>query len=395
MMQQEKPPQKEDSKEEKLGLLGIVGEALLEIKNVVERVKNSRAVKIITSPAFARGISIASALVGITVGVLSLSGVSLGGLAGAFLAPQVAIPLAVASLTVVGIGIAVDTYMVRRTRRLHSESKHLSRHCLAKDVQDKIFEKNPNLSKTLERELYKPERGDKKSLTERYCKENSLKNSLYSSVILNGLKSISGAVVSLVEGIISRNPVKVLSVVGYSTLGLSSSISNEVSMEEKRNEFKKHIDTLRDREDSPGYDNLTELKVSARTQKIQTLALQELVNEPDYAKYSDAQIRERFAVLKGKIEKTEKAIRSEYAVVKLIKNFAIAHNPFSKYNNIEKLTTKIEMSEIDIKLKQPKKKIINEKIKKAARKINFKSKIHVKKNLNISPKKRSTSSRQR
>lgn len=80
-------------------------------------------------------------------------------------------------------------------------------------------------------------------------------------------------------------------------------MSNEISMKEKRNKFKKHIDTLRDRENSPGYDNLTELKVSARKQKIQTLAMQKLVNEPDYANYSDVKIRESFAVLKEKIEK--------------------------------------------------------------------------------------------
>lgn len=148
--------------------------------------------------------------------------------------------------------------------------------------------------------------------------------------MLSGIKVISETVVSLVEGIISRNPVKVLNIVGCSTIGLSSSMSNEISMEEKRNEFKKHIDTLRDREDSPGYDNLTELKVSARKQKIQTLAMQKLVNEPDYANYSDVKIRESFAVLKEKIEKTEQAIRSEYTFVKVIKNFARAHNPFSK-----------------------------------------------------------------
>ena len=393
-MTQQKKSKEEEGKQEKLGFLGRTGDSLLKIKNVVERVKNSRAVKIITSPAVVRGISIASALAGITVGALSLSGVSVGGLAGVFLAPQIAIPLAVASLIAVGIGIAIDTYMVRRTRRLHSESRHLSRYCLA-DVQDKIFEQNPNLSKALEGELYKPERDGKKSLNKRYFKENSIKSSLYSSLVLSGIKVISEAVVSLVEGIISRNPVKVLNIVGCSTIGLSSSMSNEISMEEKRNEFKKHIDTLRDRKDSPGYDNLTELKVSARKQKIQTLAMQKLVNEPDYANYSDVKIRESFAVLKEKIEKTEQAIRSEYTFVKVIKNFARAHNPFSKYNNVEKLTTKINMPELDVQLKQPKKKIISEKIKKAATKIKLKSKIHVKKNSNISPKKSSASSIQR
>jgi hypothetical protein len=77
-MAQQKKSKEEEGKQEKLGFLGIAGDSLLKIKNVVERVKNSRAVKIITSPAVVRGISIASALAGITVGALSLSGVSVG-----------------------------------------------------------------------------------------------------------------------------------------------------------------------------------------------------------------------------------------------------------------------------------------------------------------------------
>ena len=67
-MTQQKKSKEEEGKQEKLGFLGRTGDSLLKIKNVVERVKNSRAVKIITSPAVVRGISIASALAGITVG---------------------------------------------------------------------------------------------------------------------------------------------------------------------------------------------------------------------------------------------------------------------------------------------------------------------------------------
>ena len=139
-------------------------------------------------------------------------------------------------------------------------------------------------------------------------------------------------------------------------------------MSQKRDEFRKHIDNLRDRNDAPGYNSLNELKVSARKQKIQTLALQELVKDPNYKNYSDKQIREKFKEIREKIEGTEKAIQSRYRIVNLMRNFGRAHNPFSKYNNPKKLTTKIG----DIRLKpkkQKNKKNISEKIKRAARKI--------------------------
>ena len=36
----------------------------------------------------------------------------------------------------------------------------------------------------------------------------------------------------------------------------------------KLDEFKKHIDSLRDRNDAPGYNSLIELKMAERKQKI-------------------------------------------------------------------------------------------------------------------------------
>ena len=191
---------------------------------------------------------------------------------------------------------------------------------------------------------------------------------------------ISAGAVSLIEGIVSRNPVKVVKVVASSTIGLGSSISGSMSMSAKRNEFKNHIDSLRDRNDAPGYNNLKELKIAARKQKIQTLALQELVNDPNYKNYSDAQIKGKFKAIKEKIENTEKAIQSEYGIINVIKNFGRAHNPFSKYNNPEQLTTKVNSTEFNAS--KPKKKVISEKMKKAARKIRKNNKPNLNKSSN-------------
>lgn len=389
-MGKQKKSSEEEEKENQNnpGILGRIWER-------VSKVRNSKIVKIATSSAVSRGISIAFAATGITLGALSLSGVSIGAAAGFILAPQIAIPLAVASLGVVAIGVAIDTYMVRKTRQLHSENKHLSRHCIAKDVQDKILEQNPELSKALENELYTPEREGKKSVSKRYIEnKNSTKKSLASNIFLNSLKVISAGAVSLIEGIVSRNPVKVVKVVASSTIGLGSSISGSMSMSAKRNEFRENIDSLRDRSDSPGYDNLKELKIAARKQKIQTLALKELVEDPDYKNYSNEQIKEKFKIIIEKIEKTEKAIQSEYRLINIVKNFVIAHNPFSKYNDPTKLTTKVEVNEFSPK-KQSKKQIISEKIKQAARRIHIKRNLNSKRKSNIQSKEKTSNSRGR
>lgn len=372
--QQEPTEDEEKSSKDNPGFLG-------KVWGVISKIQDNKFVKIITSSAVSRGISIAFAATGITLGALALSGVSIGAAAGFILAPQFAIPLAVASLGVVAIGAAIDTYMVRKTRQLHSENKHLSRHCLAKDAQDKILEQNPKLSKALEGELYSPEREGKKSITKRYLRDNPpTKSSLVGNIALNAAKVVAEAAVSLVEGIISRNPVKVVKVVASTTIGLGSEVSNTMSMSAKRNEFKNHIDSLRDRNDAPGYNNLKELKIAARKQKIQTLALQELVNDPNYKNYSDAQIKGKFKAIKEKIENTEKAIQSEYGIINVIKNFGRAHNPFSKYNNPEQLTTKVNSTEFNAS--KPKKKVISEKMKKAARKIRKNNKPNLNKSSN-------------
>ncbi len=385
MSKRKKSSEEEDSKENP-GLLG-------KIWGNISKVKENKFVKVITGSAFTRGVSIALAVTGITLGALALSGVSIGVAAGFVLAPQIAIPLAVASLGVVAIGAAIDTYMVRKTRRLHSESKHLSRHCLAKDVQDKILEQNPELSRALEEELYKPEKSGKKSADTRYLKDDkSKKRSLAGNIALNVFKSIAGGAVSLVEGIITRNPVKVLKAVALTTVGVGLSVSGEMTMSQKRNEFKSHIDGLRDRDDAPGYNSLKELKVAAREQKIQALALQELVKDPDYKNYSDEQIKEKFKEIREKIEGTEKAIQSRYRIVNLMRNFGRAHNPFSKYNNPEKLSTKVDGSVFKTN-KTKKKRVISDKIKQAARKIKIHKNPNSRKRNNNKSRKRTANAR--
>lgn len=331
----------------------------------ITKVQNSKAYKVITSPAVSRVFSLGFSAVNITLAALTLSGVSIGIAAGFVLAPQIAIPLAVASIAAVAIGAAVDSYMVSRTRKLHSESKHLSRHRLAKDVQDQILTKDPKLAKVLGDKLYKPEREGKKSVKDRYASNASKTKSTAGAVALGVATTAIANTASLVEGIINRNPATIIKAVGSSTVGMGTSSYHNVTMSDKRREFREHIDKLRDQEDGPGYNNMRELKEAARKQKIQSLALRELVKDESYKSCTDDEIRRRFANIIEKIENTEKAIRSNYAITSVAKDFLKAHNPFSKYNNPEKLTTKLKTQELQITPKTGH-GTITKKVKKAA-----------------------------
>jgi hypothetical protein len=340
--------------------------------NFLSKVKKNPLVKILLSPLADRTMTLAFAATGITLGVLALSGVGIGAAAGFIAAPAIAIPLAVASIGTVAIAVGIDTLIVRRTRKLHNENKHLSRHRLAKDVQDKILAKDPKLAKALQGELYTPKREGKKSITNRLnSKKPSKLASLLPSVLVGGVQTIAKRVVPLTEAIITRNPLKILKVVALSAYGMSSVTSGNMTMSAKRDEFRNHIDKLRDKKDSPGYNNIKELKTSAREQKIQSLALQELVKDPAYPNYTDAQIREKFSGLKEKIQNTEKAVQSHYAITNIIKDLVIAHNPFSMYNDTEKLTTKLKSTEL--KVNASKKNILSKKITEVARKLGGKA----------------------
>jgi hypothetical protein len=342
--------------------LGAIGSGL---GKVVSTITNSNVFKFITSPIVSRIVTVAFAVTGITLAALALSGVGIGAAASLILAPPVAIPLAAITIGTVAIAAGIDAFMVGRTRSLHSESKYLSRHRLAKDVQDKILSKDPKLSKVLQEELYTPEREGKKSLKDRYTNSSSKTKSVLASIALGAGTTVLNYAVPLVEGIISRNPIKIVKVVASSVYGVSSYSSSNMTMSAKRDEFRGHIDKLRDNHDSPGYNNIKELKISAREQKIQSLALQELVKDPSYPNYTEAQIKEKFINIKEKIQNTEKSIQSHYAVTNVIKDIVIAHNPFSKYNDPKKLTTKLENTQL--KINESRSKIVSKKVKLAAK----------------------------
>jgi hypothetical protein len=363
--------QSRNDKKKKEGFISGIGK---KISQFGSKIANNKYVKILGSDAVSRVLSIGMAVGAITLGALALSGVSIGAAAGFILAPEITIPLAAASIGTIVVAAAIDTAVVGYTRNLHKENKYLTRHCISKDMQDKILAQNPKLNKALAGKLYSSKREEKSSIKNRYLNDSSKKKSLFLSIALNGVKVLGKRVISIVEGIITHNPIAILKSVAFGAINLHSETSHRISMEEKRNEFKANIDELRNRSDSPGYNNLKELKISARTQKIQTLALQELVKDPSYKFYSNNQIRRKFSSIKQKIENVEKAIQSEYAIVNLTKNFIKAHNPFSKYNNPNELTTEPKNTELKLneqksELKKVEKKFIDKKIIKTSRNI--------------------------
>jgi len=276
-------------------------------------------------------------------------------------------------LASVAAGVAIDTYLVAKTRGLHQESKYLARHRLAKESQEQILSKSPKLSKALESKLsYKPNRENKKSTTNRLFQERSDDEKTLWAYAQSTGKVIAGSAVSIFEAVVTRDPLKVLKAVGYVTWGVSSGGEAIKTMGDKRDEFKQHIDLERSKSDSPGYNSRHELKQAAHDQKVQTLALMELTKDNAYLAQPDDFIRQRYDEIKTQIEQKEKMFDLQYRPLAYAKNVVVsaleAHNPFSKYSEINKLSPKLSEKESKI-YEVPNIYKIPEKDKKAAKKI--------------------------
>lgn len=110
-------------------------------------------------------------------------------------------------------------------------------------------------------------------------------------------------------------------------------------MSQKRDEFKKHIDSLRDRNDAHGY-NKQSLRCQREGKKFKLQHHKSL--SKTHKNYSDKKIRKKFKEIRERIEGAEKAIQSMYRIANLMKNFRRTNNTFLKYNNPEKLSTKVD-----------------------------------------------------
>jgi hypothetical protein len=122
----------------------------------------------------------------------------------------------------------------------------------------------------------------------------------------------------------------------------------KVSVDKIRDNLKRQIDSERDKPDTPGYNNITDLKIQVREQRIQTMALKELVRDKNYSSMSPEQIKATFTGIKERLAASEKTIgtsrnifvRGAKAIGSVIKDFGRGQSPYSRVNNPKEIVVK-------------------------------------------------------
>jgi hypothetical protein len=290
---------------------------------------------------------IVSHLTTITFVALALAGVTAAGPFG----PVVAGVLAGVALASVAVSLTVDMLQARSLRNLEKENNVLVKNRDAKEQQVQILKDYPKLENILKDQLLKPEaREGKKSVTERLAEDTSkgkvIAKGVGKAFLMRGL-DIALSIVSAV-GTAGLGLALKLGGVVMSAVSLGMEASDKVSIDKIRLNLKKQIDSQRDKPDTPGYNNIKDLKIQVREQRIQTLALKELISNKNYSSMSPEQIKAEFATIKEKIAVSEKTIgtsrnmfvRGVKAIGSVIKDFGRGANPYSRFNNPEKIVVK-------------------------------------------------------
>ena len=309
------------------------------IKAAGAYVTETHLFKIATSNAVANILTI-------TLTVLALAGVT----ATPF-GPVVVGVLAGLALAGVAVKMTVDMVQARSLRRLEKENNVLVKNRDAKAHQVQILKDNPKLENILKDELFKPEeREGKKSVTQRLAQDTSKGKVIAKGVGKAFLKQGLDVGLAIVNTIATSSLGLAIKIGGIvmSLFSFGMESRAKVNVDSVRYDLKKQIDSERDKPDTPGYNNIRDLKTQVREQRIQTMALKELVADKNYPSMSEKQIKTRFTEIKDKLHASEKAIgtsrnifvRGLRAIGSVIKDIGRGQSPYSKFNNPEKIVVK-------------------------------------------------------
>ncbi len=298
------------------------------VKTAFNYVKDSAPVKIVTGSAVVRSIGVVTVLASAAVATVPATVIGIGSIA---------------------IGAAMDTADTRNLRLLKKENSLLTKNRKAQNQQNELLESQPLLAEVLKDKLYVPSRSDQNSLTDRYidtAPQSSVNISSYGKALVKNsidvIKNGYGAIVTPSLGSIGK--------VGKSAYGLYGESKKQATKEEIGLQFKQSIDQERSKPDTPGYNDLTELAEATRAQRVQTLALKKMVDSGSFHNATPEEIVANFEAAKQEVLKTEKAIVDTRGVVGTVKSYAkdfgLAHNPFSKYNNLDQLKSNPEQEPI-------------------------------------------------
>ena len=309
---------------------------------------------------------ILSHLVTITFGVLAVAGVTATGPFG----PAVVGVLAGVAFASVAVSLTVDMLQARSLRRLEKENNVLVKNRDAKEQQVQILKDYPKLENILKDQLLKPEsREGKKSVTKRLAQDKSKGKVIAKGVgkaLLMQSIDISLSVVSAI-GTAGLSLALKIGGVAMSLVSFGIEAEAKVSVDKIRYNLKKQIDSERDKPDTPGYNSITDLKIQVREQRIQTMALKELVRDKNYSSMSPEQIKASFTRIKEKLMISEKVIgtsrnlfvRGVKAIGSVIKDFGRGQSPYSRVNNPSEIVVKTPGMKDQLSLEKDKTNVPN------------------------------------
>jgi len=258
--------------------------------------------------------------------------------------PAVAIAIGVIGLTTVALGVVMDTARTRATRQLQKENELLVKNRTAKSIQDQIFKLDPGLNEILKDELYQPITTGKKSVKKRYIRERSATIEVAKDVGKAFFKQGLNIVSTVLEAVTTKG-VNIVKAVGSFILSLATESRHNMSIRTVQKQLKTQIDQERDKSDTPGYNNIRDLRQATRSQRIQTMALKKLIADKDYWTMSPEQKKAKFQEYREQVNQTEKAVsiptniftRGIKKLRSLIKDVGRAHDPFSEFNYPDKI----------------------------------------------------------
>ena len=276
----------------------------------------SRPFKILTGSAVMRAVTLVTILAGVTAA---------------------AVPANILGLTALAIGVTMDTVQTYNLRKTRTEHSLLKKNRNARSKQEAMLYIEPKLAEALGDELYRPERGNEKSMGARYNENPQLApGSFGKAMIVNSISSVQ-TVATAVTAPTLTNIGKLL----WKIKGLYSDTQKHITKKQVGLEFKREINAERAKPDTPGYNDITELGIKTREQRIQTMAISKLMTNGNYRTSTPEQIRAEFKGIKQEIASRERAYQNYRGVVNTTKRvgeaFLRAHNPFSGYTDLEKL----------------------------------------------------------
>ena len=311
---------------------------LTNLKNAANYVKDSTVVKIATGSGVGRAIGVVMVITAATVAT---------------------IPATVIGLASIAIGTVMDTVQTRSLRLARKENLLLTKNRDAKDRQDSILRKEPllanalddiladNLAKNLKVSKTIPNLDDQSSPAKNT--KNAAKQTI--SISAYGLAMIKNSISTVKDmlNVVANPSIINIAKVGKAAYGIYGESTNQATKEEIGFKFQQRINQEKRKSDTPVYDNLVELAVITKEQRVQALALQKLVDSGSFRIANPQKIRTLFEEARQEVLLTEKAIKDKSGIIgtikSYVKDFARAHNPFSKYNNLDQLKHELRIAD--------------------------------------------------